>query len=147
MARAEREKERLVTLDRFLWMSPECWWHQSDWRAFNNYIYLLYWSHDPYRFKREHEQICDQDVLYSCKRTAQTTDNYLLLITDVAEQRCRHLLPRYDVTVFNSSVPRKPVYSDQTFFSPPPRVPQTSGPRDYPLHTGFESLNQMAEHK
>ena len=48
--RAEREKERLVTLDRFLWMSPECWQHQSDWR--------VYWSHDPYRFKREQEQMC-----------------------------------------------------------------------------------------
>ena len=39
-AHAEREKERLVTLDTFLWTSPECWRHQSDWRAFNNCIYL-----------------------------------------------------------------------------------------------------------
>ena len=37
--------------DRFSWMSPECWWHQSNWKAFNNDIYLLYWSQDPYRFK------------------------------------------------------------------------------------------------
>ena len=31
-ARTEREKERLVTLDR--WMSSECSLHQSHWRAF-----------------------------------------------------------------------------------------------------------------
>ena len=28
--RAQGEKERLVILDRFLWMSLECWWHQSN---------------------------------------------------------------------------------------------------------------------
>ena len=39
-------KERLVTIDRFSWTSPECWHHQSDWRSFNNYIYLPYWSQD-----------------------------------------------------------------------------------------------------
>ena len=55
-------------------------------------IITLYWSHDPYRFKQEHEQICDRRVLYSCKRTARTTDNHLLLITDVAEQWCRQFL-------------------------------------------------------
>jgi len=45
-ARGKEEKERLVTIDRFSWTSPECWQHQSDWRSFNNYIYLPYWSHD-----------------------------------------------------------------------------------------------------
>ena len=39
-------KECLVTIDRFSWTSQECWRHQSDWRSFNNYIYLPYWSHD-----------------------------------------------------------------------------------------------------
>ena len=36
VVRAEREKERLVTLDRFPWTTLECWRHQSDWRMFNN---------------------------------------------------------------------------------------------------------------
>ena len=61
--RTERENERLVTLDRFSQMSPECWRHQSDWRAFNNYIYLPYCSHDLHRLKREQEQICELDGL------------------------------------------------------------------------------------
>ena len=56
-------KERLVTLDRFSWTSLECWRYQSDWRAFNNYIYLPYCSHDPHRFKREQIQICELDGL------------------------------------------------------------------------------------
>ena len=60
-ARRKGGKERLVTLDRFLWTSPECWRYQSDWRAFNNYIYLPYCSHDPHRLKREQEQICELD--------------------------------------------------------------------------------------
>ena len=62
-ARGKGGKERLVTLDRFSWTSPECWRYQSDWRAFNNYIYLPYCSHDPHRFKREQVQICELDGL------------------------------------------------------------------------------------
>ena len=62
-ARGKGEKERLVTLDRFSWTSPECWRYQSHWRAFNNYIYLPYCSHDPHRLKREQEQICELDGL------------------------------------------------------------------------------------
>jgi len=38
-------QERLVTIDRVLWMLSECRRHQSDWKTFNNCIYLLYWSH------------------------------------------------------------------------------------------------------
>ena len=73
-------------------------------------LYLPYWSHDPYRFKREQEQL---DVLYSWKRTARTT-----FIAD--HQHCRTAVQTfpseardigYDVTFFYSSVPWKPVYS------------------------------------
>ena len=64
-------------------------------------------------------KICLLDVLYSCKRMAQTTRNHLVLITDVEERQCRHFL-MFDFTFLNSSVPREPVYSDQVFFSPRP---------------------------
>jgi len=37
------EKERLGTLDRLLWTSPECC--QSDWRTLNNFVFLPHWSH------------------------------------------------------------------------------------------------------
>jgi len=50
----QEEKECPVTLDRFLWTSPECWWHQSDWRMFSIWFYLLHWSHDQY-FSNENE--------------------------------------------------------------------------------------------
>ena len=32
------EKEHLVTIDKFLWMTPECCQHQSDRRTFNNCV-------------------------------------------------------------------------------------------------------------
>jgi len=38
----------LVTLNRFLWISSECWRHQSDCSTFNNCLYHPYWSHDQY---------------------------------------------------------------------------------------------------
>ena len=46
--RGKRGKEHPVTIniDRFSWTLPECWRYQWDWRSFNNYIYLPYWSHD-----------------------------------------------------------------------------------------------------
>ena len=47
-AHAGRKKECLVTLDRFLWTSLECWWHQSNCRIFNTCNYLPCWSHDQY---------------------------------------------------------------------------------------------------
>ena len=61
--RAARGKGGKERLDRFSWTSPECWRYQSDWRAFNNYVYLPYCSHDPHRLKREQEQICELDGL------------------------------------------------------------------------------------
>ena len=33
---------------------PECWQHQTDWRMFNIWFYLLHWSHDQY-FSNENE--------------------------------------------------------------------------------------------
>ena len=35
---AQREKEHLVTIDKFPWMTPECWRNQSDHRTFNNCV-------------------------------------------------------------------------------------------------------------
>ena len=42
-----------------------------------NLQYLPYWTHDRYLFKRELEQICELDVLDSCKQVTQTTHNQL----------------------------------------------------------------------
>jgi len=46
VAHGKGGEERLVAVDRFSWTLLEYWRHQSDWRSFNIYIYLLYWSHD-----------------------------------------------------------------------------------------------------
>ena len=129
---AQGEKERLVTLDRSSWTLLECWWHQSDCWAFNNFIYLLYWSHDQYFQTRTRTDspgtrpwqwftsytsltvIHELHVLDSRKQMAQTTHDYFLLITNITEQlyvSCLWPLPRC-----HTSMPRKPVYSDQTFF-------------------------------
>ena len=59
MARVGKGKECLVTID-VAGVLGEI------------YIYLLCWSHDPYRFKRDIEEL-HVDVLYRHKRTSRTT--------------------------------------------------------------------------
>jgi len=41
---AQGEKEHLVTIGKFLWMTPECWWHQSDHRTFNKCVISACWG-------------------------------------------------------------------------------------------------------
>ena len=90
MAHAEREKERLVTLDRFSWTNVGGT-NQIGERSIITFALRI--GHMIGTDSNENRNGFELDVLYSCKRTARTTHDHLSLITNVAEQQCRHFLP------------------------------------------------------
>lgn len=88
-----------------LWMLPEFWWGQSDWRI----LKIFHSTHMISTYFTE-----NKNILRSCRQIVLTAQNRFLQITDIVVQWYSHIncIPCdicYDVIFLNSFMPWKPV--------------------------------------